>query len=290
MRKNSSSIVLVLALALVNVPAAHAFSFSDYWPFKKNTKAAHVRRNQRLPGQEVKNFKLKNVKVDDVVEPLQSYLDGIKSDGDLFANPAENVLVATDFPENLAKLGAIVKEIDQVYDNPNAMARQMLITKNMLKAIRTISGNGGVAVATRRASVLGALADKAAAASSAPGAAPVFAPGMRGPANVPTFGPWSGRRDIDDDAVARTPWRVITTSPLLSTYQMVGWMRDEDGILVVLSNQGERFFYRRGKIHPGFLRAKPLEGLEGRVEQQRLILRDVRQGQVSINLQKRPDL
>ena len=93
---------------------------------------------------------------------MQNYLNGIKQNRRIRPDPRnpDNALVATDFPENLsARLGALIPDIDQVYDNPDEMARQMLVTQSLMKSIR---GHAGFAVATSRPSDRGAAAAPAA--------------------------------------------------------------------------------------------------------------------------------
>jgi hypothetical protein len=276
MNRNAGRVgVLVLALLFIAMKA-DAFSWRRFFGLSRSEKAARVHKTQKGAGQEVRTFKLKKVRVAEIEAPLQNYLDGIKSDGDLFANAADNSLVVTDTPENLSRMAVLLRDLDVVYDNPNPMARQMLITQNMMKSIRgMVASNPSFMSRGKLGTAIGTQVQTAASPA---------------PVNVATINPMAPRHDSDEENIGRTPWRIISNTPTLGSFEMIGWMRDNDGMMVVLNNQGERYVYRHGRVHPGTPRAKPLSGIVGTIEHQRLILRDPLQGQRILNLQKKPEL
>ena len=82
------------------------------------------------------------------------------------------------------------------------------------------------------------------------------------------------------------PARRAINNPTLSQFEVVGWMQDEQGYMVVLTNQGQRFLYRHGKVRGGYSpKAAPLEGIDGSVRDHQLILNDG-QNHVSLKMLK----
>ena len=227
----------------------------------------------KLTGQETQSFKLHKAQASDILAPLQHYLDGIdKAGGAVQVRESDNALIVTAFPEDLLRVGALIPDIDHVYDNANAQAREMLVTQSLMKAIRN---HGGMAVASRN------IDHPAPRAKNGLASAPV-APST--PGAMPSVPSHSRSRDEED--MAPNPVHRWARSPTLSQFEVVGWLQDSRGYTVVLNNQGQRFLYHQGRLHGGYdPRSEPIQGISGSIRNHQLILND-RQGSVSLNMLK----
>lgn len=240
-------------------------------------------KKSRQPGQDVRAFKLSKAKAADLLVPIENYLDnaGKTATGDVQVREADNALVVTDFPDNLNRLAVLISDIDQSYDNPNPMARQMLATQALMKSIRNRGMvNLASAAPSRRPSGTSSL-PPAESSSSLP---------LPLPGSLSRLLPSIVIPSSDEEDMRQAPVRRWVASPTLQQFQVVGWMRDDSGYTVVLSNEGSRFVYRAGRLHCGYdPRSEPVEGIRGMIQNNRLILID-RMGQVSLKMMKWRDL
>jgi|GEM_PF-2824613 len=263
-----SSFVLRAALCLsLGIPQqAQASLLAKLFFYFRTSTASSAPKKQKLEGQFTKSFKLRKAKAQDVVIPVQNYLDGIsKTGGSVQVRETDNSLVVTDFPENVQNLSTLMEDIDQVYANADPMARQMLVTQNLMKSIRL---HAGAFSTTASANHSVAPSDKA-----------VVPPAVV-PVNPPPLGvgseKFSRSRKEEEEFTAHPVIRSIL-NPSLGQFEVVGWIKDEKGYTVVLTNEGRRFVYKAGKIHGGYdTRSEPVAGLTGVVHDEQLILNDQR--------------
>jgi hypothetical protein len=252
---------LLMSLALLLPMHAHASLLAKFFFFLRTTTAASPAPKPKLVGQETRSFKLQKAHAEDLLIPIQHYLDGIsKMGGAVQIRTADNALVATDYPENLLRLSALIPDIDQVYSNANAQARQMLVTQSLMKAIRNHPDS---TVTTRSAG------DHTAS--------------LRINNGPDSLAPSTRRSHAhDEDDMGPVPARRAMDSPRLSQFEVVGWMQDDQGYMVVLNNGGERFLFRHGKLRGGYNpKATPVQGISGAIHDQELTLND---GQTHISL------
>ena len=241
----------------------------------------------KAAGQDTRAFKLNKANAKDVANPVQHFLDGIsKAGGSVQIRESDNALIVTDTPENLARLAALMPQIDQPYDNSNAMARQMLVTQNLMKAIR--AHRGEYATASARPALSGASNGPRMPAAATPpptGVLGVVTPLPMMPAYV-----FPRHRDADD--MLPNPKPRWAETPSLGQFEIVGWMKDEyDGYVIVLKNEDRRFVYHHGRLHGGYNpRGQVIAGVSGSIENQRLILKDFRKGTVTLPIMKWHDL
>ena len=117
--------------------SAHASLLAKLYFYLRTSVASTPAPKAKLAGQETRAFKFRKAHAADLLVPVQSYLNGItKVGGSVQLRAADIALVATYYPENLARLSSLFPDLDQVYENENAQARQMLVTQNLMKAIR----------------------------------------------------------------------------------------------------------------------------------------------------------
>lgn len=250
---------------------AHAFfGIERLWQPTAPTRPA-PRAPANLPGFKVKKYQLKKAKSADLEYPLQSYLLGIKSQGTVMANPAENTLIVSDDPEVLQRIDLLVKEMDQVYDNQNAMARSMLASQAMIKAVRTLN-----------LGVINSIAARPGPRSSGGGGVVVPA----APVNVAA--PSAPMSEQPEDL--SRPVRPLEDRPMLRAFKVIGWVRDDEGLLVVLRNDGQRYIYRGGRLRIGSAASENyVSGVTLRVHGERLEIDDPQQGHVSLKLNPQED-
>jgi len=237
----------------------------------------HARRQSALPGQKVKMFRLHQANAEDLLQPLLNYLDGIHSAGSLVIDAKENSLIATDDPDTLNVLQALIGGMDRPYANANKMARRMLATQQMMKTIHALSLQ--VPGAARAAP--GAAAGAAGAAAALPALARQTAPAPAGISG-------SDRAFSSSDEEFRL--RVLEERPPLRAFEILGWMKDDQGTLVVLRNSGQRYIYRRGKLLVGSLNSTHyLKGIRGEIKGERLVLTDMDQGNFALSMAPRAE-
>lgn len=262
--------LLVFATALAANAPVHAFLGIDrLWRKDPNEPLkAKSRTPVNMPGYKVKVYKLQKAQAQDLEYPLQSYLNGIKSQGSLVASPADNSLIITEDPEILSRLDALVKEMDQAYNNPNAMARRMLASQAMIKAVRSLGIN--TAVSSRPSS-----------SGPAPAAAPV---------NVTQLPQGAVMSAPLPEETSPQRKRIMEERPMVRAFQIIGWLRDYGGLVVILRNDGQRYVFRHGRLRYGSATSQDfVEGITGTVRGDFLILTDVRQGSVSLSLKPKED-
>lgn len=267
---------------MLTATPSHALFGLKFSIFGKSQGTYRKRNTIALAGQKVQVFTLQKGKADDLISPLQNYLSGIHSQGSLDIDAGHNAIIATDLPENLMKLQALIRAMDQPYTNSNAMARRMLATQQMMLAIRTLAQNGSGAPPTTPSPAVPAKA-LSAPAPSAPSVSPPSAAVM----NVPTVPqPVIGRASVseeEDEAAFRL--RRTSVRPALRAFRIVGWFEDDRGVLVVLRNDGQRYFYSHGHLTPGRISSTNIvPGIQGSVKGRMLTLTDLNQGSVKLNL------
>jgi len=263
----------LFALALVLAQPGHAFiDFKKITKsFRKSPDRSTLKQKNKQPGQEVHTFKLRKAKTTDLLEPLESYLNGLGGTGFITELKAENALVVTDFPETLNRLKILVPEIDQAYDHPNAAARKMIVTQNLMKAIRTRAVATGAGLPVRM---------------SGAAYSPSTMPGATTPSQALLPSAQVGALVNELDEFGTETWRRLEESYSIQAFQVVGWVKDETGYTVVLNNQGERFLYRNGRIRYGYNgRGAALPGITGTIQGQRLTLANAL-GKVSLKMVK----
>jgi len=221
-----------------------------------------ARAKIRTENQKVRSFKLQRAHAEDLVKPLQHYLDTINSQGSLVLDESGNALIATDDPEVLLRLESLIKIMDQPYDNPNAMARQMLASQQMMKAIR------GMAPMVAASASQGSTAARTPGFSTPPASAPVT--------------PWVAYSGHDDVSL---PTRILDERPPIGGFQLIGWIEDSRGVVIVLRNSGQRYIYHQGKLLYGSMASKDyLQGFSGAIKSKHLIITDKKQGTVSLSM------
>jgi hypothetical protein len=202
----------------------------------------------------------------DLVVPLQHYLDTINSKGSIVLDEGGNALIATDEPDLLLRLEALIKAMDQPYNNDNPMARQMLASQQMMKAIR------GMAPLTASSSSATGSASRAGVSSAPSVNAPT--PGVLTP-----WVPFQGHSDVE----MRT--KILEDRPPLGGFQLIGWIDDENGVVVVLRNSGQRYMFHRGRILYNSLGSQDyVQGFTGTVRGKKLIISDPKEGTVSLSM------
>jgi len=252
----------VVLLFTGTTPAHAIFGFKFSSLFGGNEPQAKAKI--RTENQKVRSFKLQQAHAEDLVKPLQHYLDTINSQGSLVADDSGNALIATDDPEILLRLESLIKAMDQSYDNPNPMARQMLASQQMMKAIR---GMAPLSVATASSGQTRA-ATRTLASSPLQTAAPVT--------------PWVPYSIHED---TNLPTRILDERPPIGGFQLIGWIDDSSGIVIVLRNSGQRYIYHQGKLLYGSLSSKDyLQGFSGTIRNKRLFITDQKQGTVSLSM------
>lgn len=263
--------VVFTTLGLLTVPS-HAFiNFKKLWPFGKQA-VAPAKPKERVAGHQVRIFRLEKGRVGDLLPALQNHLNGIHSQGDLFSDAAANSFVATDSPENLQRLAYLIKEMDKTCDNSNARARQVLAAETLMKALRGLAASGGLPrpPSVPSSSVAASPQPEAVVGSQAPvsGSLPSGLPAPR-----------------EEETT-----RIIEERPILQAFQLVGWVRDRAGYIVVLRNQGQRYIFRHGHIrYKSLNNPDTVKGVSGAVRGDRLILSDPQQGVLSLSMIKPPD-
>lgn len=252
----------VVVLLFTGITPAHALFGFKFLSFLGGNQP-QARAKIRTENQKVRSFKLQQARAEDLIKPLQHYLDTINSQGSIMADDGGNALIATDDPEILLRLEALIKAMDQPYDNPNEMARQMLASQQMMKAIR------GMAPLTATASAGQAGAAARTLASSMPQTAAPVTPWVA----------YSGHEDTN------LPMRIMDERPPLGGFQLIGWIDDSSGVVIVLRNSGQRYIYHQGKLLYGSLASKDyLQGFSGTIRNKRLIITDTKQGTVSLSM------
>lgn len=280
----------VLLGIVAGLPQASHASWIAHLIYSFNERSAAATLPTPKPkaaGQDTRAFKLSKANAKDVANPVQHFLDGIsKVGGSVQIRESDNALIVTDTPQNLARLAALIPQIDQPYDNSNAMARQMLATQNLMKAIRAQGGDYAVA-STPRPSVGASSVSRMPAAAMPP---TVGVSGVTMP--VPTMPAYVLPRHRDADDMLPNPRPRWVETPSLGEFEIVGWMKDEhDGYVIVLKNEDRRFIYQHGTLRGGYdPRGRIIEGVSGSIENQRLILKDFRKGTVTLPIIKWHDL
>lgn len=252
-------------------PNAHAFLGLERFWSPKEAPRAKMRTPVNLPGYKVKVFKFQKAEVADVELPLQNYLTGIKSQGSMVADKDANSLIVTDDPEVLQRLERIIREMDQVYNNTNPMARRMLASQAMIKAVRNYGFAGVVTRSSGSSSPVGGV----------PGKGQIVGVPQPAPGPVQGFTP----SDVDDNApVSRAP-KLLEERPPIRGYQLVGWVRDSEGLLVVLRNDGQRYVYRGGRLRYGSAASTNyVAGLTVTIRGDHIVFSDPSQGTSSLSL------
>jgi hypothetical protein len=270
-------LILLFTLAASLPQVSHASLLAKFFSYVRHKAETPPNIKEKQAGQETRAFKMTKANAHDLEPVIQHYLDGvIKTGGAVQVRESDNALVVTAFPDNLETLAYLLPDVDHPYENSNAMARQMLATQSLMKAIRT---HGGLAVASTR---------------NVERAAPVRGVTATGPASGTVFTVKTShvpsRRSRDEDDMKPNPKRRVVNSPSLGTFEVVGWMKDDDGYFVVLKNEDRRFVFRRGKLHGGYdPRSEAIAGVRGAIHDNRLILTDPR-GQISLKILKWHDL
>jgi len=227
----------------------------------------------RQAGQELLTFKFKKAKAEDVQKPLESYMEGLGGTGFVTLMPQENALVITDFPQTLARLKILLPDIDQLYDHPEAGVRRMRVMQALLKSIRS---HPMPALDGRPVRALPGAPDRVPLPGK-PGVLPPLSPLLSAP-------PRQFVKETDE--LSRETWRRLEDTYSIRAFQVVGWVKDHAGYMVVLNNQGNRFLYRNGRVREGYKgTGRQLPGISGSIQNMRLTLVDI-QGKVSLPMIK----
>lgn len=278
-------IAAFLCLAIAPRPS-HAIFGLEKLPFFKKKSTSTRTAHPPLPNQKVQSFKLQKANVDDIMPSLEKYLDGIKSNGFLGKDSAGNAIIVTDDPDNLGRIQLLIREMDVVYDNSNPVARQMLAGQRMMKAIRSMGTGRPVAPPMVAATPITGVppASGVAPVSSVPGApgGMITTPPPASVAGLPVVAMPSTTSESEGPM-----YRYMDERPTLGAFEVIGWVRDSQGFIIYLKNQGHRYIFRHGKLLYNSLASKDfVPGINGIVEGQKLVLSDQMQGRISLNMIK----
>ncbi len=276
----NTAVMMIALLGLVG-PRAQALFGLPKWPFSH--KEEPVKRGHRdiLPGQKMRVFKLEKVKSEDVVELLQTYLDSTHNQGSVISDPTANSLIVTTDPEEMLAVETLMRETDRVYNSPTPRGRQVLVAQQLFKAIRSLG-----TVAKTGSGVSRTVASTRSATPASP-----QAPIANTYAGVPPpLQPEASTLGLDVSRTTGGSRRILDERPPLLGFHLIGWVRDNKGLIVVLRNGGQRYVFRHGRILYGGLGSPDsVPGMTGLIQGEHLILRDGTHGMVTLSMNPRRD-